>query len=234
MVRTARWRFHDDEPADLNRQPEPAQAPSVAERAGPPDSPTIPETRLETAQHHLPPGPAATLLADYLARWPGESEIVAQFVELLHDPVDPFRRERLAGHFTASAWLVDRAGARTLLTHHRKLGLWLQLGGHCDGERDLAAAALKEAEEESGLGGLSIERELFDLDRHWIPEHKDVPAHWHYDARFVVRAGVDEAFVVSDESHDLAWRDIAALARDEGADPSVRRMARKWLEREGC
>jgi 8-oxo-dGTP pyrophosphatase MutT (NUDIX family) len=233
MVRTARWRFHDDEPADLNRQPEPAQAPSVAERAGPAGSATTPETRLETAPRHLPPDPVATLLARYLAHWPGESEIVARFVELLHDPVDPFHRERLAGHFTASVWLVDRAGARTLLTHHRKLGLWLQLGGHCDGERDLAAAALKEAEEESGLGGLAIERELFDLDRHWIPEHKSVPAHWHYDARFVVRAGADEAFVVSDESHDLAWRDIAALARDEGADPSVRRMARKWLEREG-
>lgn len=173
---------------------------------------------------------ANALFAHYLARWPGESEVVAHFLELLRDPADPFRRERLAGHFTASAWVVDRGGTRTLLTHHRKLGLWLQLGGHCDGERDLAVAALKEAEEESGLDGLSIERELFDLDRHWIPEHKGVPAHWHYDVRFVVRAGADERFVVSDESHALAWRDIAALARDDAADPSVRRMAGKWLQ----
>jgi len=157
--------------------------------------------------------------------------VVTHFLELLRDPVDPFRRERIAGHFTASAWLVDRGGMRTLLTHHRKLGLWLQLGGHCDGERDLAVAALKEAQEESGIGGLKIEPELFDLERHWIPEHKGVQAHWHYDARFVVRAGVDEAFSVSDESHDLASRDIAMLAADEAADPSVRRMARKWLAR---
>ena len=187
----------------------------------PPDAP--PQARTATA--------AATLFEDYRHRWPAESGVVSHFLELLGDPVDPFRRERLAGHFTASAWLVDRPGLRTLLTHHRKLGLWLQLGGHCDGARDLAVAALKEAEEESGLKGLSIEPGLFDLDRHWIPEHKGVAAHWHYDARFVVRAGADEAFVVSDESHDLAWRDIGELARDEGADPSVRRMARKWLQR---
>ena len=119
-----------------------------------------------------------------------------------------------------------------LLTHHKKLGLWLQLGGHADGERDLRIAALKEAEEESGLRALRIEDGIFDLDRHRIPEHKGVPAHWHYDVRYIVRAGEDEAYTVSDESHDLAWRAIAELAIDDSADASLRRMARKWLARE--
>lgn len=173
----------------------------------------------------------ADAYAAYALRWPDEAATVAHFVELLTDADDPFHRERLAGHFTASCWLVDRSGRRVLLTHHRKLGLWLQLGGHADGERDLRIAALKEAEEESGLPGLSLEGDVFDLDRHWIPEHKGVPAHWHYDVRYVVRAGDEEAYVVSEESHDLAWRDIAELAQDAGADPSVRRMAGKWLAR---
>lgn len=157
--------------------------------------------------------------------------MVALFEQLLVDAEDPFRRERLAGHFTASAWVVSADGRRTLLTHHRKLGLWLQLGGHAEGERDLTVAALKEAEEESGLTGLAIEPGIFDLDRHCIPEHKGVPEHWHYDVRYVVRAGSNEAYVVSDESHDLAWRDIRALAQDLDADASVRRMACKWLAR---
>lgn len=178
-------------------------------------------------------GGLAAAFEDYGRRWPGEREVVGHFLALLADPSDPFLRERLAGHFTASSWLVAADGARTLLTHHRKLGLWLQLGGHADGDRDLARAALREAEEESGLPGLSIAPGIFDLDRHWIPEHKGVPAHWHYDVRYVVRAGEDEAFVVSDESHALAWRDIAALARDDAADASVRRMARKWIEKGG-
>ena len=82
------------------------------------------------------------------------------------------------------------------------------------------------------MPGLSVEAAIFDLDRHWIPEHKGVPAHWHYDVRFVVHGGDDEGFVVSEESHDLAWREIASLVDDEQADPSLRRMAVKWLARE--
>lgn len=169
-------------------------------------------------------------LGAYARRWPDEAGEVARFAELLDDPADPFVRERLAGHFTGSAWLVDRGGARVLLTHHRKLDRWLQLGGHADGDRDLAQVALREAEEESGLPALSVEPLLFDLDRHWIPARGDVPGHWHYDLRYVVRAGADERFVVGDESHDLAWRDIRAIAEDPAADESLRRMAGKWLQ----
>ncbi len=170
-------------------------------------------------------------LHDYRVRWPAQAECVDDFLGLLADPEDPFVRGRLAGHFTASAWLVDRSGTRVLLTHHRKLDMWLQLGGHADGDRDLPRTALREAEEESGLTGLRIVPRIFDLDRHWIPEHKGVPAHWHYDVRYVVHAGANEAFVVSDESHALAWRDIASLADEDDADASLRRMAAKWLDR---
>ena len=170
-------------------------------------------------------------LAEYAERWPDEAATVELFAELLGDAGNPFQRERLAGHFTASCWLVDRSGERILLTHHKKLGFWLQLGGHADGERDLRVAALKEAEEESGLRDLRIEGGIFDLDRHWIPEHKGVPAHWHYDVRYVVHAEGGEDYVVSDESHDLAWRNVEALASDAAADASVRRMAGKWLAR---
>ena len=177
---------------------------------------------------------AGSALDDYRRRWPEEAPTCDLFAALLEDAVDPFVRERLHGHFTASAWLVSTDAHRLLMTHHRKLGRWLQLGGHADGERDLVAAALKEAQEESGLRGLRIEAAIFDLDRHWIPRHGDVPAHWHYDQRYVVHADDGEDFVVSDESHDLAWRDIRELAEDETTEPSVRRMARKWLSRIGA
>ena len=176
----------------------------------------------------------AEALIDYRRRWPGEAGVVTMFEELLAARDDtpasnPFMRERLAGHLTASSWLVDRSGHRVLLTHHRKLDRWLQLGGHADGDIDLPRVALREAEEESGIDGLALEGGLFDLDRHWIPERGDVPGHWHYDARYVVRAGASEDFVVSAESLDLAWRDIEAIAEDPEADASLRRMARKWL-----
>lgn len=189
----------------------------------------------ECASSHVP----ATLhaaLAEYRERWPEECDVVDQFSALLDErddgePAHAFMRERLAGHFTGSGWLVDAGGRRVLLTHHRKLGRWLQLGGHADGDTDLAGVALREAEEESGLSGLVVEPQLFDLDRHWIPGRGEVPGHWHYDARYVVRATAGEVFVVSEESLELAWRDIAAIQADPAADESLRRMARKWLAR---
>lgn len=184
--------------------------------------------------HMLPPDQHAApvlgaQLEQYRQRWPGESATIQAFALLLEDAQDPFLRDRLGGHFTASSWLVDRTGTRSLLTHHRKLDRWLQLGGHADGDRDLAQVALREACEESGLAGLRVDPDLFDLDRHWIPERADVPGHWHYDARYVVRAGAEERYVVSDESIDLAWRPVAQLAVDPRTDESLRRMALKWM-----
>ena len=172
----------------------------------------------------------ATQLAAYRQRWPEQTALADAFLALLDDARDPFVRARLEGHFTGSAWVVSADGRRTLLTHHRKLDRWLQPGGHADGDRDLARVALKEAQEETGLAGLVLEGgDIFDLDRHWIPERTGVPGHWHHDVRYVVRAGADERFVVSDESHALAWRRIDGLAADPGLDDSMRRMAARWL-----
>jgi len=165
----------------------------------------------------------------YASLWPGEASTVAQFQRLLQAGSQAFRREHVYGHFTGSAWLSSNDGRRVLLTHHRKLGRWLQLGGHADGDMDLARVALREAEEESGLRGLRGDAEIFDLDRHWIPERGAEPGHWHYDVRYCVSAGVDEAFSVSAESHALAWRDIRDLTLAGDLDRSLQRMAQKWL-----
>ncbi|MBS0225351.1 MAG: NUDIX hydrolase [Proteobacteria bacterium] len=174
--------------------------------------------------------PFADALRIHARRFPEQSRLADAYQELLEEGVHAFVRERLDGHFTGSAWLVSGDGSRVLLTHHRKLDRWLQLGGHADGDMDLRAVALKEAEEESGLTGLTVDTDIFDLDKHWIPERGSVRGHWHFDARYIVRAGDNEAFVVSNESNALAWREIAGIANDASADASLRRMARRWLE----
>lgn len=171
-----------------------------------------------------------TALEHYLRHYASDGHAAA-CLRFLAEAKNPFHRETTAGHFTGSAWLVDRNGERVLLTHHRKLQRWLQLGGHADGNADLASVALREAREESGLAGLSVEPAIFDVDRHWIPERKHEPGHWHYDVRYIVRAESQQDFVVSEESLALAWVSISSLAEGRDTDASLRRMAQKWLMR---
>jgi len=170
------------------------------------------------------------LFGAYASRWPQESDL-PHFIDFLAHGDRAFVRENLEGHFTGSAWLVSADGERVLLTHHRKLGRWLQLGGHADGDMQLSRVALREAEEESGLTGLSVEPAPFDLDRHRIPTRGHEPEHWHYDVRYVVRAGENEVFEVNEESLALAWRNVREIADDPSSDESLRRMAKKWLLR---
>ncbi len=136
---------------------------------------------------------------------------------------DALSRSCLEGHLTASALVVDAAGERALLTLHRKLGRWLQLGGHCDGDANLAGAALREAREESGIQGLAIDAQILDLDCHRIPARADEPEHWHLDARFLVRAPPGAAPKLSAESKALRWFAPRELAEIE-SDASVRRL----------
>jgi len=158
-----------------------------------------------------------------------EAAMAADMIRFVETHADCAERSLTIGHLTGSAWIVDRERKRTLLTHHRKLGRWLQLGGHADGDLNLLAVARREAEEESGLTRLHVVSEaVFDIDRHLIPERKTEPDHWHYDIRFVIEADPDEALLISDESHDLAWIEIARMA-DYNAEESMLRMARKTL-----
>ncbi len=144
---------------------------------------------------------------------------------------DCFERSLTVGHVTGSAWLVDQSGQRVLLTHHKKLGRWLQLGGHADGCSDVLEVALREAREESGIETIRpISERIFDLDVHWIPERHDEPGHYHHDVRFLLKVDGEEEFRVSDESHALRWFGVDEFSILE-TDESVMRMHGKWLGR---
>ena len=154
------------------------------------------------------------------------TEATIRFVE---NHADCLLRSQLSGHVTGSAWIVDASRTRTLLTHHRKLDKWLQLGGHADGDPNILAVALREAREESGLKEIKpAHAEIFDVDRHWIPERKAEPAHWHYDLRFMIVADPDEPLVVTNESKDLAWVAVAGVTK-LNPEESMARMVRKTI-----
>jgi 8-oxo-dGTP pyrophosphatase MutT (NUDIX family) len=108
----------------------------------------------------------------------------------------------------------------------------LQPGGHADGENDVLSVAMKECLEETALSGLEpVSEEIFDLDIHGIPARKTEPAHFHYDVRFLFQNRGDEDYVVTEESHDLAWVEMDRL-EDYTTEWSMRRMRDKvagWL-----
>jgi len=130
-----------------------------------------------------------------------------------------FERSNLHGHMTGSALVMNHDLTKVLLTHHKKLGMWLQLGGHADGHPITHEVAMGEALEESGIksleflpyeqlafGSLATTLPLpFDLDRHLIPANSRDPEHYHYDVRYLLINYSDETPVVSEESHDVRW-----------------------------
>jgi len=127
---------------------------------------------------------------------------------------DACRRECEPGHVTASTLMLDDAGTRALLTLHPRFGRWVQLGGHCeDGDADIVAAARREAVEESGVPGLTIEPELAAIHVHPVTCSLGIPTR-HLDLQFIARAPADAQYTVSHESVDLRWWDLDALPHD--------------------
>ena len=127
---------------------------------------------------------------------------------------DACERECVPGHVTASALVLDNAGERALLTLHPRFGRWLQLGGHCeDGDRDIVAAALREATEESGIAGLTMDPAMAALHVHPVTCSLGVPTR-HLDMQFIVHAPDGAEIACSDESLDLRWWPLDALPDD--------------------
>jgi 8-oxo-dGTP pyrophosphatase MutT (NUDIX family) len=156
---------------------------------------------------------AVRTLRDWKAPDAGQDGLRRAYLEHLAAHPDGTRKECAAGHLTASALIVDPLAGRVLLTLHRKLGRWLQTGGHCEpGDTTLAAAALREAAEESGVAGLRlVGGEPVRLDRH------RTPCAWHLDVQYAVLAPEGAAAVVSEESLALDWyayEEVPAVADD--------------------
>lgn len=174
------------------------------------------------------------VLRNQLLGYSPESEVEKAFrtrmLFLLDTYSNCFERSLLHAHFTASAWLVNREMTHCLLTHHAKLDRWLQIGGHADGDTELRRVCLKEVTEESGLKEICLaDGEIFDLDIHLIPERKGIPAHDHYDVRFLVYGNMDEPLQINHESKSMKWLRLEEAKGFYRKNDSISRMINKTL-----
>ncbi len=132
---------------------------------------------------------------------------------------EPFSREQLPAHFTASAVVVSASGAEVCLVHHKKLQRWLQPGGHVEPGEHMANAALREAREETALE-LALDprcQKPIDVDVHVIPARGTAPEHEHLDVRYLLVAKSEAARHDPNESLDarwFGWAEARALASD--------------------
>lgn len=178
--------------------------------------------------------PICEALLRYMARCPERASVAEEILSFVAATPDCFCRSHAAGHITGSAWLLNPAGDKALLTLHRNLKRWMQTGGHADGDPDVLRTALREATEESGIEGIRVlDAEIMDVDIHRIPPNprKGEGEHLHYDIRYLLQAP-HEHFAVSEESIDLAWwtaTDFAARAAE--TDEAVLRLARIWQDK---
>ncbi len=153
-----------------------------------------------------------------------ERPILAQFEAFIDRNPTCFDRSNV-GHITSSIWIVNAQKTHALLTHHKKLNIWVQLGGHNDGNNNCKQVALKEAQEESGITSFNfLSDSIFDIDIHPIPGS----CTFHYDIRYLLRAPPQANFIISDESHNLAWIPFDQI-KDYTTEQSVVRLNEKFL-----
>jgi 8-oxo-dGTP pyrophosphatase MutT (NUDIX family) len=158
----------------------------------------------------------ARVRAAVLARTPvdeRERVSIERFIELFDALDRPFEESADPVHVTGSAIVMGPRGV--VLLRHKRLGIWLQPGGHVDPGETPWEAALREAQEETGLvvSPLSTPPSLAHVDVHPGPR-----GHTHLDLRYLVDGGDADPDPPSDESQEIAWFgwDDAITLADEG------------------
>ena len=159
----------------------------------------------------------------------------ALLLRALREEADVFTRENDRMHMTASAWVTNEAHDGVLMAYHNIYDSWAWLGGHADGEEDLLAVALREANEESGIRAVPVSRDIFSLEILHVAPHmkrgKFVCAHLHLNATYLLEAD-DQAPIrcKPDENSAVRWLDVSEVL-SAVSEPAMLPVYRKLMEK---
>ena len=171
---------------------------------------------------------AVRLLTGWVSPDSAQESLRSTYVEHLHTHPDGHARSCYPAHLTAGALVLSHDRTRVLLNLHRKAGRWFHFGGHIEpADPTLAAAALREATEESGLSGLAIDAVPLHLSRHEVGFCDPRGPVDHLDVRVLARLGEDLDPVVSEESLDVRWWPVERLPTDEPDMVELVELARR-------
>ncbi|MGI5287133.1 NUDIX hydrolase [Nonomuraea polychroma] len=167
---------------------------------------------------------AVAVLSAWTAPTPEEEALRQEFLDHLRAHDDAMLRACVPGHLTATTAVLSHDGTQVLLTLHPKAGMWLPMGGHCEvSDTSLAAVALREAWEESGISGLELLPGPLAVDKHVVWCHP--PTSWHLDVEYAAVAPPGAEAVISEESLDLRWFPIDEIP--DLSDEATRRLAKR-------
>ena len=101
-------------------------------------------------------------------------------------------RENTMAHVTASAWVVDASRSKVLMAYHNIYRSWSWVGGHADGESDLSAVALREAQEETGIVPRLVVPQPVSIESLCVNSHikkgRFVASHIHMNVTYLLEA----------------------------------------------
>ena len=151
---------------------------------------------------------ARRVLDDVASRTPvdeRERHSIEQFLAVVPTLSRPFDEHADPVHITGSAFIVGPRGI--VLLRHRRLGIWVQPGGHVDPGEAPWDGALREAVEETGLPvrHLGAAPELFHVD-----VHDGGRGHTHLDLRYTMTADDADPAPPEGESQEVGWFSWAA------------------------
>lgn len=155
----------------------------------------------------------------------------------INDFDDVLTRQNQYGHFTSSAFVLNKERTKILMIYHKIYNSWAWVGGHSDGDSDLLYVAMKEAKEETGIQNVTpILNDIYSLEIITVNGHekrgKYVGSHVHLNVTYLLEADeTEEIHIQEDENSGVKWVAIDKIL-EASSEPWVRdRVYFKILEK---